>query len=435
VDTGIESDVYVEAVSEYTSSTTIEAGSPLSIQCATNECCAPTWEITGSDLPVETGLAIDANGLITGYIPWTGEIQWPHTYYIDVTLTGPYKSVTRTVYVAVTEPSYFGNTWTGLGDWGAVVSAFHEGDSYCFFGTMAGKLFYSPTADLTTKTEIAFTGTNVDPVMAVLAMASDDHIIVLTQVNATAAPKIWVGGRTAVANSLVTAGQPNSFLPQLAQKYNDGIFFTYCTETGFAGNRFVSIRVFSVSGAMVTALHTIQNEDDGGSYSYPLNAPGSARVTILCMRANYSLEVWVKDDLTVPGVFTLRQSLAVTGTLMTPVVGYKNGTFYALIGGQLLTSGDGVTWGASAITVPAPGASAGRANLLILNGRAPNAVGLYFVSTDIYRTTDLFDTSTSKLVASATDNNQPKFIQMSDRRIMAIGISNTDPHHAYVSTS
>ena len=147
---------YVVAESTYTGTEPLPAGSPISIQCLTNECCAPTWAIEETDAPDSWGLSIDSDGLITGYIPRNETLG---TYYITVSVTGPTQTVEATVYIEVTAPLIYGNVWVGKAKLGTGVTGLAEVGDNIFACTYDGKIFYAAKTDLTSWTEASYTGT------------------------------------------------------------------------------------------------------------------------------------------------------------------------------------------------------------------------------------------------------------------------------------
>jgi hypothetical protein len=147
---------YVVAESENTSTEPLPAGSPISIQCATNECCAPVWAIEDTDAPESWGLSIDSDGLITGYIPRNETLG---TYYITVSVTGPTQTVEATTYIDVTAPLVYGNVWVGKAKIDSNVTGLVEVGDNIFACTFEGGIFWAAKTDLTTWTEASYTGT------------------------------------------------------------------------------------------------------------------------------------------------------------------------------------------------------------------------------------------------------------------------------------
>ena len=152
----IMGNTYVVAESEYVATTPLPAGSPISIQCATNECCAPVWAIEDTDAPDSWGLAIDSDGLITGYIPRNETLG---TYYITVSVTGPTQTVEATTYIDVTAPLVYGNVWVGKAKIDSNVTGLVEVGDNIFACTFEGGIFWAAKTDLTTWTEASYTGT------------------------------------------------------------------------------------------------------------------------------------------------------------------------------------------------------------------------------------------------------------------------------------
>ena len=151
----IKSDVHVTAISQYTGTKSLAAGSSISIQCNTNECCSPVWEILSTDASSTWGLSIDSNGLITGTIPQNETLG---VYYIEVKVTGLTQSTSARVYVEVTGALIYGNVWIPAAKLDSNITGLVENGGYVYACTYEGKLYRAAITDLTVWTECTYVG-------------------------------------------------------------------------------------------------------------------------------------------------------------------------------------------------------------------------------------------------------------------------------------
>ncbi len=383
----IESDVYVSAISTYTATKTINAGKPVSIQCETNECCAPTWAITNQDAEtLNWGLSIDPDGLITGFIPRDTPLG---TYGIEVTVTGPTQSTSAKVYVEVLDPLIYGNVWVGSALLpGATVTDLIEVGDKIYASTAPslagpGHIYYANKSNLTAWMECTYSAA----VPGILALAKlNDNI--LAAMDGTG--KIWV-----CLDGVYWTQKSNTYvIPDGADSHNANLFPINSSMVLWIPQRGALTTVSAYVIDVITDT-LISSADIGGGWNliaYAQRAAYSNGIAILCAHGNSGAMGLVKFTInTVTGAITLvGKTLNLDSHWASDhysSVTHRHGTFVAINDKILYESSDGVTW-----TVITNGEAPLECDVLYsLSPRSPNNafLAIHDLGT-CYRTVDRF---------------------------------------------
>ncbi len=160
----VNSDVYVTAVAEGVEiEEEIQAGIEQTIQMTTTDCLveAGSWSTTGTSLPDEVEYSIDADGLITVFVPENVYDGNPGgRYYIDVQFEGYSQIKTLRVWVTVSSVAAYGTVWTAAGTLPEKPISIFEDSSKTVYITSGTNIY--TTDDFVTFDVVPLTGTRTD---------------------------------------------------------------------------------------------------------------------------------------------------------------------------------------------------------------------------------------------------------------------------------
>lgn len=385
---------YVVAESTYIGTKPLPAGSPISIQCATNECCAPVWAIVETDAPASWNLAIDSDGLITGYIPRNEELG---TYYITVSVTGPTQTTQATVYVEVTAPLIYGNVWVGKAKLDANITGLVEVGTKVFACTFEGGIFYADTADLTSWTEATYTGTPQN-FSAIAKLTSTLLVAIEKQLTGTGSGKAYCWKSTdaglnwvKIATQLSFGNSGNSYGGQM-WPIDSATFLWAASYRGTAvETSIVAGQIFDPVAEAIVDTVTLPNTGIG-------NFPGNMEteffyqngVYVYCIHRANMAHLFSCSGINALGFPAATMNyLGNYGTTnnANPITAREGEFTFApntYSGSVVQVSTDGVTWTPTTITL------ADTYRLHVLSPRAPGVVQLRvaYSAASLYRTTD-----------------------------------------------
>jgi hypothetical protein len=157
----VTSDVYVTAVAEGVEiEETVKAGVEQTIQMTTTDCFVEndSWQIVGTDLPGSTEYSIDANGLISLFIPEDVYEGNPGgVYYLDVEFHGYSQEKSMRLWLTVEEVAAYGTVWNEAASLPEIPAAVFEDSNQNLYVTTPTKILLSTDAE--NFEEMTLTGT------------------------------------------------------------------------------------------------------------------------------------------------------------------------------------------------------------------------------------------------------------------------------------
>ena len=189
----VNSDVYVTAVAEGVEiEEEIQAGIEQTIQMTTTDCLveAGSWSTTGTSLPDEVEYSIDADGLITVFVPENVYDGNPGgRYYIDVQFEGYSQIKTLRVWVTVSSVAAYGTVWTAAGTLPEKPSSIFEDSSKTVYITSETNIY--TTDDFVTFDVVPLTGTRTGIFGNVAETANGRLVLLETNYGVGAKGRIW----------------------------------------------------------------------------------------------------------------------------------------------------------------------------------------------------------------------------------------------------
>jgi hypothetical protein len=189
----VNSDVYVTAVAEGVEiEEEIQAGVEQTVQMTTTDCFVEegSWSITGTSLPEDVEYSIDADGLITVFVPENVYDGNPGgRYYLDAQFEGYSQTKALRVWVTVASVTAYGTVWSAAGTLPDTPVAIFEASDKTVYITSETKVY--TTTDFVTFSEVTLTGTRTGK-FGNIAEAANGRLILLeanTSIGANA--RIW----------------------------------------------------------------------------------------------------------------------------------------------------------------------------------------------------------------------------------------------------
>jgi hypothetical protein len=268
----VNSDVYVTAVAEGVEiEEEIQAGVEKTIQMTTTDCLVEegSWSITGTNLPEDVEYSIDADGLITVFVPENVYDGNPGgRYYIDAQFEGYSQTKALRVWVTVASVAAYGTVWSAAGTLPDTPVAIFEASDKTVYITSETKVY--TTTDFVTFSEVTLTGTRTGK-FGNIAEAANGRLILLeanTSIGANA--RIWTKDPEdeGFTRRNDWAGFSNSWnTPMWVSAHPDSNVILFGASTSYSGANCLLTARNATTGAVLHTLDVPRGAISG--YAYP----------------------------------------------------------------------------------------------------------------------------------------------------------------------